>query len=58
MNDIQQQVFCRYSLSDYASNALLLVLLLERLIAFASAVSTLSNHHFMQESTFIFARLR
>jgi len=55
MNDIQQQVFCRYSLSDYASNALLL--LLERLIASASAVSTLSNLHFMQESAFIFARL-
>jgi len=54
MNDIQQQVFCRYSLSDYASNALLL--LLERLIASASAVSALSNRHFMQESTFIFAR--
>ena len=26
MNDIQQQVFCRYSLSDYASNAFLLLL--------------------------------
>jgi hypothetical protein len=41
-------------LSDYAGNALLL---LERLIASASAVSTLSNHHLTQESTFIFARL-
>jgi hypothetical protein len=55
MNDIQQQVFCRYSLSDDASNVLLL--LLERKIASASAVSTLSNLHFMQESAFIFARL-
>jgi hypothetical protein len=40
-------------LSDYASNALLL----ERLVASASAVSTLSNHHLTQKSTFIFARL-
>jgi hypothetical protein len=56
MNDIQQQVFFDIQLLiDYASNALLL--LWEHLSASASAVSTLSNHHFMQESTFIFARL-
>jgi hypothetical protein len=49
-----QVIFDILLLRDYASNALLL---LERLIASGSAVSTLSNHRFMQESTFIFARL-